>query len=112
MPSRPPVQRRPGVPTSRQEQRREFDRQRDKKEWRGWYKTAAWQKKRLAQLADEPLCSICKKAGRITAATVADHIESHRGDHDKFWHGRLQSLCDQEPWRCHSSVKQRQERSR
>lgn len=38
-------------------------------------------------------------------ATVADHVEPHRGDPLKFWYGDLQSLCDE----CHSSAKQREE---
>jgi 5-methylcytosine-specific restriction protein A len=52
---------------------------------------------------------MCKAAGRVTPATVADHIEPHRGDPDRFWNGKLQSLCDRRPWRCHSSVKQSEE---
>lgn len=52
---------------------------------------------------------MCQKAGRVTAATVCDHVEPHRGDEEKFWAGPFQSLCDQEPWRCHSSTKQQQE---
>ena len=80
--------------------------------YRRWYKTARWQKRRAAQLAAEPLCASCAKHGRVTVATVADHVEPHNGDYDKFWYGRLQSLCDQAPWRCHSSVKQREERGR
>jgi hypothetical protein len=90
--------------------RREYDRQRDKRAWRGWYKTVAWQQKREEQLAAEPLCAFCRKAGRLTPATVADHVHRHYGDYEKFWNGPLQSLCDQRPWRCHSSTKQRQEK--
>lgn len=108
MPTRPPVHRPPGQ-GDRQQQRREYDQRRDRQEWRGWYKTAAWQAKREAQLAAEPLCAICLKHGRITAATVADHPIPHRGDYELFWHQPLQSLCDQQPWRCHSSTKQREE---
>jgi len=109
MPSRPPVHRPPGQGDRKTEQRR-YDRDRDKQDWRTWYKTAAWQRRRADQLAAEPLCAICKKAGRITAASVADHPIPHRGDYDLFWRQKLQSLCDQAPWRCHSSEKQRQER--
>jgi 5-methylcytosine-specific restriction protein A len=43
--------------------------------------------------------------GRVEVATIADHIEPHRGDMDKFWNGPLQSLCGI----CHSAVKQREE---
>lgn len=82
-----------------------YDQTRDKQEWRNWYKTARWQAKREAQLRAEPLCVMCEKAGRLTPATVADHVERHNGRHDAFWYGMLQSLCAS----CHSSDKQRQE---
>lgn len=78
--------------------------------YRKLYKTARWRSRRMHQLADEPLCRTCAAHGRVTSATVADHIEPHRGDLTKFFEGELQSLCDQEPWRCHSKVKQRAER--
>lgn len=39
------------------------------------------------------------------AAGIVDHITPHRGDPRLFWHGELQSLCDE----CHSSAKQREE---
>lgn len=72
-----------------------------------WYHTTRWRKRRAYQLADEPLCRMCEDQGRITEATVADHIEPHNGDYDKFWHGKLQSLCAT----CHNVRKQRIERS-
>lgn len=61
-----------------------------------WYHWAAWKGingRRLTQLRAEPLCRFCKAMGRITEASVADHINPHRGDHDLFWKGELQSLC-------------------
>jgi len=67
------------------------------------YATARWKETRSLQLAMHPLCGFCKAKGRITRATVADHIIPHRGDHDLFFHGELQSLCD----KCHSQDKQR-----
>lgn len=69
------------------------------------YNTVRWRKLRAAQLRAEPLCAYCERLGRVTAATVADHVEPHRGDEVLFWTGRLQSLCDG----CHSSVKQAEE---
>jgi len=110
MPRKPPATRITAYSDGKV-RRSTFDRKRDQQEWRRWYKTARWQKRRAAQLASEPLCAICLAAGRVTAATVADHIEPHRGDPVKFWEGALQSLCDEAPWRCHSSVKQREERN-
>ena len=45
-----------------------------------WYCTAGWQRRRAHQLMIEPLCRLCLEAGRVTPATVADHVEPHRGD--------------------------------
>lgn len=80
--------------------------------YRHLYNQARWKGphgRRKQQLAKQPLCETCLKAGRITVATVADHVIPHKGDEHLFWKGRLQSLCDAEPWRCHSSRKQQEE---
>lgn len=71
------------------------------------YNTARWVRRRSAQLRTEPLCRMCKQMGYRTLATVADHIEAHRGDTALFFEGELQSLCST----CHSSVKQAEEKS-
>ena len=67
-----------------------------------------WQRARLGWLAAHPLCAMCEHEGRITAATVVDHIVPHRtawalasGDVDairaaraRFWDSsNWQSLC-------------------
>lgn len=44
--------------------------------------------------------------GKVTPATVADHVEPHGGDPEAFWSGALQSLCAEH----HDSVKQRDDR--
>jgi hypothetical protein len=62
---------------------------------------------RKAQLAKEPLCRYCQMLGRITPATVCDHITPHRGDLALFYAGPFQSLCAT----CHSAVKQAEEQS-
>jgi hypothetical protein len=41
----------------------------------------------------EPLCRLCLEAGLVTPATVADHVEPHRGDFTAFRLGPLRSLC-------------------
>lgn len=71
-----------------------------------WYGTAEW-KRRRAQCLDEAkhLCCMCLKDGKVTIATVADHIEPHKGDPVKFWTGALQALCTT----CHNSIKKRME---
>lgn len=74
--------------------------------YRRWYKTARWQRIRARQLNAEPLCAFCLDVGRVTAATICDHIEPHRGDPELFWRGPFQSLCKS----CHDSDKQRVEK--
>jgi 5-methylcytosine-specific restriction enzyme A len=64
-----------------------------------------WRKRRALQLTEHPLCRLCMDVrGRVTAATVADHVTPHRGDPVLF-DGPLQSLCAA----CHSAWKQQQE---
>lgn len=106
MPSMPPTARGPGQ-RSRTEARRDYDqKRRSDKPWRGWYSLARWARKRAHQLTVEPWCRNCGAQGVWTPATVADHVEPHHGDFEKFWNGELQSLCAP----CHDIDKQREER--
>ena len=57
------------------------------------YDTPEWRRLRKAQLAKEPFCRMCARAGRRTKATIADHVIPHRGDVSLFMRGELQSLC-------------------
>jgi 5-methylcytosine-specific restriction protein A len=58
------------------------------------YKTARWQRLRKRLLSEHPLCTLCKLQGRITPATVADHIIPHKGNLELFWdEDNLQALC-------------------
>lgn len=81
--------------------------QRTRPPWHGWYKLARWLRIRDKQLADEPLCRMCLAEGRVTPATVCDHVEPHRGDPIKFWAGPFQSLCGSH----HSRDKQGEEQA-
>lgn len=94
---------------SRQEARRQFDRQRlEDQEWRRWYGLQRWKDLRWSVLVrDRFTCQMCGLLDGDTSQLVADHVEPHRGDPDKFWHGPLQTLCKP----CHDSTKQRIERS-
>ena len=57
-----------------------------------------WQRRRRAYLRVHPLCAECQRAGRITVATVVDHINPHRGDERLMWdEANWQALCK----RCH-----------
>ena len=59
-----------------------------------------WQAARKAFLEKNPLCAACMKAGRLTPATVVDHIVPHRGDMRLFWDEKnWQPLCKQ----CHDN---------
>ena len=71
------------------------------------YNSRAWRRRRLEQLRAHPLCKLCLDLrGKVTAASVADHITPHRGDPALF-EGPLQSLCKH----CHDSWKQQRETS-
>jgi 5-methylcytosine-specific restriction enzyme A len=76
--------------------------------WRRWYWTARWKRLAKQQLDAEPLCRFCAQAGRMTAATVCDHVVPHKGNVELFWGGERQSLCKP----CHDGVKQAMERGR
>ena len=93
---------------------RSGSRSAESSEHRKLYSLAAWRGPhgaRQAQLKRQPLCENCLKHGRITAATVVDHTVPHKGDIKIFLDpNNHQSLCDEGPWRCHSSLKQAEER--
>lgn len=77
-------------------------------EWRWMYRTKLWREVlRPGQLAREPWCRECAKAGRRVRATVVDHVAAHRGRWDVFCDaGNLQSLCK----RCHDAKTLRERR--
>jgi len=64
-----------------------------------------WQRYRLAFLAKHPLCRACEAEGKVTEATVVDHVVPHRGDMVLFWKGEHQPLCGP----CHSAKTAREE---
>lgn len=77
--------------------------------WRRWYKTARWQKLRLAIFVrDLFTCRICKRFETNTSLLVCDHVERHMGNEHRFWAGPFQTLCKS----CHDKAKQRAEQAR
>ena len=55
---------------------------------------ARWRKARKTFLEQHPLCAECQRNGRLTPATVVDHIVPHRGDMRLFWDEKnWQPLC-------------------
>lgn len=76
--------------------KREYEKHRLSAAIRGYDRT--WRKYRKAFLRKNPLCKQCEAEGRITSATVVDHIQDHKGDPDLFWdRSNHQALCK----RCH-----------
>lgn len=67
-----------------------------------------WDTARKTFLRRHPLCRYCEQIGRLTPATVVDHIVPHRGDQRLFWDtSNWQSLCTTH----HNSTKQAEERA-
>lgn len=53
-----------------------------------------WRTARNKFLKANPLCVKCKEEGKLTKATVVDHIKPHRGDKNLFWdESNWQPLC-------------------
>jgi 5-methylcytosine-specific restriction endonuclease McrA len=103
MPTKPATFRPAGAPT-RQEQRRQHDERRGSASARGY--DHAWSKASKGHLGRHPLCVGCEAVGRVTAATLTDHIIPHKGDRSLFWdRGNWQSGCG---WH-HDAVKARLE---
>ncbi|GMA52056.1 restriction endonuclease [Alicyclobacillus contaminans] len=70
----------------------EYDRHRGNSAQRGY--DSRWRKARLAYLRAHPLCAECERHGRMTPATVVDHIKPHKGDKALFWDtNNWQPLC-------------------
>jgi len=68
------------------------DRRRGGAESRGY--DGRWRKARASFLQRNPLCAECMRNGRITPATVVDHVIPHRGDEKLFWdESNWQALC-------------------
>lgn len=75
-----------------------YDKQRPNSNQRGY--GARWRAARVVFLSAHPKCWYCEQLGRLSAATVVDHFEPHKGDQQLFW--------DESNWRaacapCHNS---------
>ena len=76
----------------RKAKRKQSDAQRGSASARGY--TGAWRKARYHYLMSHPLCRTCEQDGRLSEATVVDHIVPHRGDKDLFWDSsNWQPMC-------------------
>ena len=53
-----------------------------------------WRSARTDFLQRNPLCAECMRNGKLTPATVVDHVIPHRGNKRLFWDEKnWQSLC-------------------
>ena len=67
-----------------------------------------WQQARVHFLRAHPLCRMCEARGKLTAASVVDHVIPHKGDVSRFWdEDNWQALCKP----CHDAGKQSQDRT-
>ena len=67
-----------------------------------------WQQARIQYLSEHPMCCYCERDGRVSAASVVDHIIPHQGDDNLFWRrSNWQPLCKP----CHDSIKAKEERA-
>ncbi len=83
-------------PKHRRDESIDYDSRRLNSNQRGY--DSKWYRARGQFLAKHPICAQCEREGRITPATVVDHIIPHRGDRKLFWDaGNWQPLCK----RCH-----------
>ncbi len=104
MPSRPPAAcKRPGCAglvqagvcsvcgPLRRASAAEHDERRGSSRQRGY--DARWERLRAMHLASEPLCRMCKQAGRTTPAVLVDHITPINDGGAILDDRNLQSLC-------------------
>ncbi|MGG6311577.1 HNH endonuclease signature motif containing protein [Paenibacillus macerans] len=80
------------------------DRQRGTSAQRGYDHN--WRAERADFLAKNPVCKTCLDAGKLSAATVVDHIVPHKGNKELFWdRSNWQPLCAS----CHSEKTARED---
>jgi 5-methylcytosine-specific restriction protein A len=65
----------------------------DYKERNRFYQRKAWKSVRALQLQLEPLCRQCRKQGKLTAASIVDHVLPITEGGAELDLNNLQSLC-------------------
>lgn len=76
-------------------------------QYRWLYRTKRWLETRARQLSEHPLCAMCLEDGRITAATVCNHVDKDsKLTIEGFFAGPFNSLCTTH----HDSTQQRMEK--
>lgn len=76
-----------------------YNRSAKRKEVNAQYNSALWQRLRVIQLSKQPLCQACIVRGKVTQATVVDHLFPwNQIGKEAFVANAFQSLCPE----CHS----------
>lgn len=76
----------------KKQEQKQYDERRGSSTERGY--DARWRRYRLMYLRRNPLCVMCEDEGKLTPATVVDHITPHKGNYELFWdETNHQSLC-------------------
>lgn len=93
MPNAPKQFRPPWMRKAARESRRQHDQRRGSARERGYTRT--WEKERAAYLAVNPLCKRCMDHGKVTAASLVDHVVPVEDASDPlFWEvENWQPLC-------------------
>ena len=94
MPWSPPTHRPAHLP-SREQAKKQSDRKynRTKRTGEKFYKTRAWRQFRAWYIKCNPVCVMCKAAGRVTVANVVDHIIPVKNGGALLSEDNVQSLC-------------------
>lgn len=94
--------RKPFAELRTPEKRREY--QQRQPESNSFYKGMAWRRLRDSVLARHPLCVECERQGRVTVATLVDHIVPYRERPDLgLERTNLRPLCHA----CHNRIGKR-----
>ena len=75
-----------------------YNRYQRDQEAQSFYNSNAWRKLRARFLIEHPFCVECRKQGKLTKATVVDHIIPIRKGGPTLDEDNLQPLCSS----CHS----------
>ena len=76
-----------------------YNRYQRNQEAQSFYNSSAWRKLRARFLIEHPFCVECRKNGKLTKATVVDHVVPIRQGGPAFEENNLQALCAS----CHGS---------
>lgn len=109
MPTRPPRASMIAKGVAAHAAKVRHDVKRSGREYRAWYRTAAWKRIRAAHLSIEPLCRRCRANGVLNDGTrkidgahepdprrrglVVNHEGGHKGDAAAFWAGPFETSC-------------------